>query len=95
MNNVQLSEMSKKNLTVKKHRGQYQVIVHNDNHNTFDHVSNCLIEICGQNYYQAVQCALIIHNSQRCSVYTDSYDDCADVAKELRANGLKTSLEKC
>jgi ATP-dependent Clp protease adaptor protein ClpS len=93
MNNVQLFEMSKKVLKKSK-RGKYQVILLNDNRNTFDHVIDCLIESCGHNEFQAHQCALIVHNAGRCAVCIDSYDQCYAVYEYLIKSKLKAKLEK-
>lgn len=78
----------------KTHRGQYQVILHNDNHNTFDHVINCLIDVCGHNYYQAVQCATLTHGAKRCSIFVDSYESCENVYEELLKDGLSVTVTK-
>ena len=93
MNNVQLYEMSKKVLKKSK-RGKYQVVLHNDNHNTFEHVIDCLIEACGHNEFQAHQCALIVHNAGRCTVFIDSHDQCEAVYEYLIKSKLKAKLEK-
>jgi ATP-dependent Clp protease adaptor protein ClpS len=92
MNNVRLSEMSKKQ--TKTNRGQHSVVLHDDNVNTFDHVMNCLIDVCGHNQFQAEQCALIVHSTKRCVVFTDSYADCELVYEYLYKLGLKVTLEK-
>lgn len=91
-NNVQSSEMSKKQSTNK--RGKWQVMLHNDNHNTFDHVITCLMESCGHNYLQSVQCAQLVHNTSKCSIFVDSYDECESVFEELHANGLTVTITK-
>ena len=93
MNNVQSLEMSKKKLTNR--RGQHKVIVHNDNHNTFEHVVNSLMDVCGHGYLQSVQCATITHTNSKCAVYTDSYDECIQVQRELQSLGITVSIEKC
>ena len=93
MNNVQLLEMSKKKLTNK--RGRHRVIVHDDNHNTFDHVINSLMDVCGHGYLQSVQCATITHTNSKCAVYIDSYDECIQVQRELQSLGITVSIEKC
>ena len=92
MNNVQLSEMSKKQSKI--HKGQWQVVVHNDNHNTFDHVIDCLIDICGHNIFQAEQCAIIVHSHKTCAVFVDSYTECSQVHEYLHESGLTVTLEK-
>jgi ATP-dependent Clp protease adaptor protein ClpS len=84
--------MSKKKSTKK--RGQYQVVLIDDNVNTFDHVIECLIEICGHNYFQAIQSALITHNVKQCSVFVDDYDLCTDICSELVEDGLNAIVTK-
>ena len=79
---------------LKKNRGQYQVILKEDDVNTFDYVINCLIDISGHNYYQAVQCATLTHSAKKCSIYVDSYDVCVDVKLELHELGLNVVIEK-
>ena len=91
-NKQQSSEMSQKKLT--KRRGQYQVVLMDDAVNTVEHVVDCLIEICGHNYYQAVQCATITHNNKQCSVFVDAYDLCLDIRDDLRDQGLNVTVIK-
>jgi ATP-dependent Clp protease adaptor protein ClpS len=95
MNNVQLSEMPKKNLKPITRRGRWWVVLHNDNHNTFEDVTNALMDVCGYAYLSAVQCAVITHEAGRCKVWEDIYDECEQVYKYLRELGLRVSLEKC
>jgi len=85
--------MSKKALKKSK-RGKYQVVLHNDNHNTFDHVINCLVDACVHNELQAHQCALIVHNAGRCIVFIDCHEDCEAVHEYFIKNKLKSTLEK-
>ena len=42
-------------LTAKEH----QIILHNDDVNTFDHVIRCLVRICEQTPEQAEQCPIL------------------------------------
>lgn len=84
--------MSQKKSTTKK--GLYQVMLMNDNINTVDHVVDCLMEICGHNYFQAVQCATITHNNKQCSVFIDEYELCENISEDLRNQGLNTIVIK-
>ncbi len=86
--------MSKKNLQTKK-RGTYKVVMHNDNHNTFDHVIDCIMDVCGYNYLQAVQCTILVHEAKRCSIFEDRYEECEYAARLLSKNGLTVTIEKC
>ena len=44
------------------------LIVFNDDVNTFDHVINTLIRVCNHTLEQAEQCTWIIHFKGKCSV---------------------------
>ena len=91
-NKPQSSEMSQKKSTKK--RGLHQVMLMNDNHNTVDHVVDCLMEICGHNYFQAVQCATITHKKKQCSVFVDGHELCENISADLREQGLTTIVIK-
>ncbi len=100
MSSAQSLEMSKKaspktkQTKTKTKRGLYEVIIHNDDVNTFDHVIDCLIDICGHNSLQAQQCALITHTRGKCSVFIDGLDICNEISKLLTQQRLKTSVIK-
>ena len=78
----------------KTKRGLYQVMLNNDSINTFDHVIECLVDICDHNYYQAVQCATLTHGAKRCSVFVDSHKECERIQRELIREGLHVTVEK-
>ncbi len=44
------------------------LVVFNDDFNTFEHVIETLIKVCRHSTLQAEQCAHIIHNRGKCSV---------------------------
>jgi ATP-dependent Clp protease adaptor protein ClpS len=77
-----------------KKRGKFQVMLNNDNVNTFDHVITCLIDICGHSYFQALQCATLTHGAHRCSVYVDNHKACENIRIELIREGLNATVEK-
>lgn len=93
MNNVQSFAMSKKQSN-KPPRGQWQVNMLNDDHNTFDHVIDSLMEVCNHSYLQAVQCATIIHRAGTVSVFVDFWEDCESVRQELHSLGLTVTITK-
>jgi len=53
------------------------------------------MDVCGYNYLQAVQCTILVHESKRCPIFEDKYSECEHVAKLLRREGLKVTIEKC
>ena len=54
---------------------EHQIVVFNDDVNTFDHVIDTLIYACDHTPEQAEQCSIIIHYKGKCTVKTGSYDD--------------------
>lgn len=79
--------MSKKRVTK-----QHSVLLNNDSKNSFEHVITCLMEICNHNYYQAGQCATIVHNTGKCVIYNSSKEDCQEIHELLSDEGLNTEL---
>ncbi|HUH45699.1 MAG TPA: ATP-dependent Clp protease adaptor ClpS, partial [Arenibacter sp.] len=47
---------------------QNEIILFNDDVNTFDHVIETLIMVCDHTPEQAEQCALIVHYNGKCTV---------------------------
>jgi ATP-dependent Clp protease adaptor protein ClpS len=52
----------------------YNLILWNDDVNTFEWVIETLIEICGHSTEQAEQCAMLIHYKGKYAVKTGSYE---------------------
>ncbi|MFZ2906293.1 MAG: ATP-dependent Clp protease adaptor ClpS [Cyclobacteriaceae bacterium] len=61
-------------LEVVETTGLMDLVVFNDDINTFDHVINTLINVCKHTNEQAEQCTLIIHYKGKCSVKSGTYD---------------------
>jgi ATP-dependent Clp protease adaptor protein ClpS len=53
---------------------EHQIILYNDDVNTFGHVINTLVAYCDHTFEQAEQCAYIVHHSGKCVVKTGSYE---------------------
>ena len=51
-----------------------QLIVLNDDYNTFDHVIDTLIKVCKHSRTQAEQCTYIIHYKGKCTVKTGAFN---------------------
>ena len=50
------------------------LVVFNDDVNTFDHVISTLIRVCKHTKEQAEQCTLIIHYKGKCTVKNGTFD---------------------
>jgi len=53
---------------------EMDLVVFNDDINTFDHVINTLIRVCRHTPEQAEQCTLLIHHKGKCSVKNGTFD---------------------
>lgn len=70
-----------------------EIILHNDDVNTFDHVITCLMEICGHDALQAEQCAYIVHYVGKCSVKRGTFDQLEPQCTALLDRGLSADIE--
>jgi ATP-dependent Clp protease adaptor protein ClpS len=71
---------------------QHQIVVYNDNVNTFEHVIMCLVFICSHNPHQAEQCAMMIHHKGKCGVKSGSMDELIPIAEALDSEGLHIQI---
>ncbi|MBQ0740489.1 ATP-dependent Clp protease adaptor ClpS, partial [Aquimarina celericrescens] len=53
----------------------HEIVVYNDEVNTFDHVIETLIKTCDHDALQAEQCTLLIHYKGKCAVKSGDFDD--------------------
>ena len=70
----------------------YQIMLYNDDYNTFDYVIELLIEICDHTYEQAEQCAVLVHFSGKCPVKEGSYEDLLPRCSTLTQAGLTAEI---
>ncbi|RYY41179.1 MAG: ATP-dependent Clp protease adaptor ClpS [Chitinophagaceae bacterium] len=70
-----------------------QLIVWNDEVNTFEWVIETLVEICGHSQEQAEQCAYIIHFRGKYGVQYGSFDDLRPKAEAIIDRGINATVE--
>lgn len=71
---------------------QNEIVLFNDEVNTFDHVINTLISVCEHSPEQAEQCSLIVHYKGKCTVKTGEYDDLKPRCSRLLQAGLSAEI---
>jgi ATP-dependent Clp protease adaptor protein ClpS len=71
----------------------YNLIVWNDEVNTFEWVIETLVEVCGHSTEQAEQCAYIIHFQGKYAVKQGSYDDLKPQCDAITERGIGATLE--
>lgn len=70
-----------------------QLIVYNDDFNTFDHVIESLIKVCKHDPIQAEQCTFLIHYKGKCSVKKGSYEALEPMCTALLERGITAEIE--
>lgn len=71
---------------------QNEIVLHNDDVNTFDHVIETLIYACEHTAEQAEQCAILVHYKGRCTVKTGEYKDLKPRCSMLLEAGLSAEI---
>ena len=69
-----------------------EIVLFNDDVNTFDHVIDTLIRVCKHTSEQAEQCAILVHYKGKCTVKTGSYDELEPQCTQLLEAGLSAEL---
>ena len=69
-----------------------QLIVFNDDVNTFDHVIETLIKVCGHTAEQAEQCTLLIHYKGKCTVKIGEYEELAAMCTSIHDRGISADV---
>lgn len=72
----------------------YKLILHNDDHNSFDWVITCLVKVCGHEIEQATQCAHIVHFKGECDVKYGDFEKLSLMKEKLQSAGLSVTLEE-
>jgi ATP-dependent Clp protease adaptor protein ClpS len=69
------------------------LIVWNDEVNTFEWVIDTLMEVCGHSHEQAEQCAYLIHFQGKYAVKNGSYDDLKPQCDAITERGINATVE--
>ena len=69
-----------------------ELVLFNDDVNTFDHVIQTLVETCNHTYEQAEQCSILVHYKGKCTVKTGRYDDLKPRCTKLLQAGLSAEI---
>ncbi|HEU0112525.1 MAG TPA: ATP-dependent Clp protease adaptor ClpS [Flavisolibacter sp.] len=70
-----------------------QLIVWNDDVNTFEWVIESLMEVCNHSYEQAEQCAYIIHFKGKYAVKEGFYEILKPMCDAITDRGINATLE--
>lgn len=70
-----------------------EIVLYNDDVNTFDHVIDTLIRVCKHEPLQAEQCAFIVHYNGKCTVKTGAYEILVPMCSALLDANLSAEIQ--
>tara|TARA_B100001109_G_scaffold255398_1_gene258255 strand:- start:4778 stop:5047 length:270 start_codon:yes stop_codon:yes gene_type:complete len=82
-----------KELTAELLLDSKELILYNDDFNTFEHVIDSLVAICEHSPNQAEQCAYIVHYNGKCTVKKGSIDKLQPMLKALQLQRLTVKIK--
>ena len=85
-------EIKEEAVVLEKEVNQHQIVLHNDEVNTFDFVINSLINVCEHTEEQAEQCTWLVHFKGKCTVKTGELKELEPRCSKLLSLGLSAEL---
>lgn len=80
---------------VLEHSGEsFNLVVWNDEVNTFDWVIKTLMDICKHEPEQAEQCTMIIHFKGKCIVKEGDYEEMKTMCEGITDRGIGATVEE-
>ncbi|MEO5975950.1 MAG: ATP-dependent Clp protease adaptor ClpS [Chryseolinea sp.] len=68
------------------------LVVFNDDVNTFEHVINTLIKVCKHTAEQAEQCTMLIHYKGKCAVKNGTFDFLRPMRESICEAGIDARI---
>ena len=78
--------------TLEEETNQFEIVLFNDDVNTFDFVIDSLIEVCEHTLEQAEQCTILVHYKGKCTVKTGEYNELKPRCTKLLSKGLSAEI---
>jgi ATP-dependent Clp protease adaptor protein ClpS len=71
---------------------QNDLVVYNDDVNTFEFVIETLIDVCGHTPEQAEQCTLLIHFKGKCAVKKGTFEELTPMRNDICRRGISAEV---
>ena len=71
---------------------QFELVVFNDDVNTFEHVIKSLVKVCKHTLEQAEQCTMLIHYKGKCSVKLGLYEELVPMRQAICDRGISAEI---
>lgn len=70
----------------------HEIVLYNDDVNTFDWVIESLMDVCEHTPEQAEQCSIIVHYKGKCGVKTGTFQELEPKCTNLLERGLSAEI---
>ena len=70
-----------------------QLVVYNDDVNTFDHVIETLINVCKHTPEQAEQCTMLVHYKGKCTVKEGAFEKLKPMCESILDKGIQANIQ--
>ncbi len=70
----------------------HDLVVFNDDYNTFDHVIETLMRVCKHSALQAEQCTHLIHHVGKCTVKKGAFDILQPMKRAILEAGISAAI---
>lgn len=87
------TEFAPETIAVEELVGQRDLVVFNDDVNTFDHVIESLVKVCKHELEQAEQCTWIIHYNGKCQVKRGAFEKLEPMCVALLDRGISAEIQ--
>jgi ATP-dependent Clp protease adaptor protein ClpS len=77
----------------EKNTDKRNIVIYNDDVNTFDWIIQSLMEICDHKQLQAEQCAMLIHYKGKCDVKSGDYNELKPKCLALLNRKISAKIE--
>lgn len=77
---------------LRAEKKQNELVIYNDDFNSFDYVIDTLIKVCGHEPLQAEQCTLMIHYNGKCSVKRGEFKKLRPLCENILERGLTAEI---
>ena len=71
---------------------EHDLVVFNDDVNTFEHVAKILVKVCKHTQEQAEQCTYIIHYKGKCAVKKGSRNKLKPMCESILDAGIQAAI---
>ncbi len=78
--------------TITKNKETNNIVLYNDDVNTFEWVIECLIKYCNHDSVQAEQCATLVHYTGKCLVKNGPINKLKPICETLLQKGLSAEI---